>query len=173
MKANNLILIGLPGSGKTTIGKYLAHILQWEHIDTDDLIIQLSGQSIPTLFTQGEAYFRQWERKAIASIPHKRNRVISTGGGVVTQEETMELLQEIGTLVYMERSIENILHTSPTQGRPLLEADPVKNLEKLYRDRKDLYLRYQNFMIDNNQSVSCTIKDLLTIIERLGGFSDV
>lgn len=171
MKVNNLILIGLPGSGKTTVGKYLAEILQWEHLDTDDLIVRLSGQSVSSLFSKGEPHFRQWELQAIASIPQKKNCVISTGGGVVTQKTTMSLLQNMGTLVYIERSIEKILETSPINDRPLLQVNPAKRLEELYHNRKNLYHHYQNFKIDNNQSIAYTMKQLLEIIDPLGGSS--
>lgn len=167
MKHTNLIIIGLPGSGKTTIGRKLAEILQWEYLDTDDLIIQMSGQSIPSLFTKGELHFREWERKAIAAIPAGKHRIIGTGGGVVTQNSTMELLKEIGILIYLERSIENILKVTQIGDRPLLQENPEKRLRTLFSQRESLYKEAQNITIDNNEEIETTLSRLLKAIDQL------
>lgn len=173
MKHTNLIIIGLPGSGKTTIGKMLAEVLRWEYLDTDELIMQLSGQSIPDLFTKGEPHFREWERKAIAAIPKSKNRVIGTGGGVVTESLTMELLKEVGTLIYLERSIENILRVAQIDDRPLLQEDPEKRLRMLFAQREPLYKNYQEITIDNNEEIDTTLSSLLEMVNRLGGKAHV
>jgi shikimate dehydrogenase len=128
---SNVVLIGMPGCGKTTIGKGLALRLGKEFADTDEIIAARTGRSIPEIINNdGEAAFRDMESRVIAEVSAKTGQVIATGGGSVLRKENWDALSQNGTVVYLERALEKLA----TEGRPL-----SVNVEELYRKRKPLY----------------------------------
>lgn len=132
----NIVLIGMPGSGKSTVGRLAAEKLQRPFIDTDALIEERAGMDIPTLFAEaGEKAFRDMETAVIASIAGRMGAVIATGGGAVLREENLRLLSHNGRLCFLDRPLSDI---EPTAGRPL--SSDREALEKRYRERYPLYL---------------------------------
>ena len=102
----NIILVGMPGCGKTTNGRLLAEALGKRFVDADEQIVQLAGCSIPEIFSnQGEAGFRALETDVLAQIGKESGLVISTGGGCVTRPENLPLLRQNGTLIWLKRPI--------------------------------------------------------------------
>ncbi len=142
VKAMNIVLIGLMGSGKTTLGRLVAHSLGFDFVDTDHLIIESAGKSIPEIFaSEGEAGFRQRETAALQSLIGRQRHVIATGGGIVTQPANLSILKQLGCVVWLSADT-SVLHqrTAYSHDRPLLrEGDPAAKLRALYEERAPLY----------------------------------
>ena len=163
MCTNNIVLIGMPGCGKSSIGLLLATILDVDFYDLDAYIEEKAQTTIPVLFEQGEDYFRQLETNAVRDIYQKNPTVISTGGGIVTRVENMTLLRETGTIFYIDRPIEMILASSDLTTRPLL-AEDSNRIYNLYKERKHLYEKYCHFSIANNQSLEIAAEEIIRIM---------
>lgn len=133
----NIVLIGMPGCGKTTVGKILAEKLGRDFIDTDDIIKSENGD-IPTIFNElGESGFRNIESDVIKRVSALQGKVIATGGGAVLRDENIDFLKLNGKIYFIDRPIEEI---SATPDRPL--SKDRKSLEKRYEERYGLYLKY-------------------------------
>ncbi|WP_395751274.1 shikimate kinase [Prosthecobacter sp.] len=139
----NILLIGLMGSGKTTVGRIVAQMIGFKMIDTDHLIVDTARKSIPEIFaTEGEAAFRLRESAALRSLLGKRGCVIATGGGIVTQPRNLAILRHLGYIVWLDADPERLARrTAVNNNRPLLsgEEDPKAKLERLLTERKPLY----------------------------------
>jgi shikimate kinase len=160
----NIVLIGLMGAGKTTIGKKLAALLDMPFTDSDENIEKTYG-NISDLFSKGEDYFRNLETKMILSMGTLDGVIMSTGGGVVLRPENMKTLKEKGIIFYIKRSVDDILKTVETDTRPLLKNNP----EALYRiseEREYLYNKYCDYVIDGSDIKKAvkTIKSIWTKI---------
>jgi len=162
---NNIVLIGMPGSGKTSIGTLVAKILRLDFCDLDNYIEEKAQTAIPQLFLRGEDYFRQLESTAVQEVYHKQAVVISTGGGIVTRAENMILLRKTGTVFLIERSIDMILESLDITGRPLLAKDRNK-IYSLYDERKHLYEQYCHFRITNDQSIDIAADKIIQILKK-------
>lgn len=161
----NLVLIGMPGSGKSTLGRLAAARLGWEFCDTDAYIEQRAGRSIPEIFRlEGEAAFRRLETEAVREFSRRRRVVIATGGGTVTRPENMALLTATGRLIYLDRPLELIAAANLT-GRPLLGGDN-STLYHLYELRKPLYERYAHDRVLNRYPLERVLDSILDIWQR-------
>ena len=139
----NIVLIGMPGCGKSTIGQALAEKLGRRFVDIDRLIVEREGRSIPGIFEEGgEELFRRIEIEAVAALNHETGIVIACGGGVVTREENYYSLAENGRLVFINRDIEVL----PTDGRPLSQSTP---LARMYAQRLPLYRSWCDLEVEN------------------------
>ena len=155
----NIILIGMPGCGKSTVGKALAEKLGKTFADTDETIVSLAGKSIPEIFAQdGEAVFRDWETKALSQQAKQSGLVIATGGGCVTRKVNHSILRQNGSLFWLQRELDKL----PTDGRPLSQSN---RLEDLYRVRKPLYEDFSDHVIGNNGGLDDAIHQILAIWE--------
>jgi len=131
----NIVLTGMPGSGKSTVGKILARQMGREFVDTDTEIIRLAKKPIADIFAQkGEAYFRELESQVIAQISQRTGLVIATGGGAILREENVRHLRQNGRLYFLDRPLEAI---RPSHDRPLSKDRTA--LERRYEER---YTRY-------------------------------
>ncbi|RMF13508.1 MAG: shikimate kinase [Candidatus Dadabacteria bacterium] len=141
--ADNVILVGLMGAGKSTVGRLLAKRLGWTFVDLDSEIEKDAGWTIPEIFAEeGEAGFRAREREAIAALNGRTGLVIATGGGAVVDPENRERLQALGPVFWLDVSPEIAAErTGSGSGRPLLsaEADPVARLTALLEARREAY----------------------------------
>ena len=141
----NLVLVGMPGCGKSRIGKLAAQLLQREFIDLDAEVVKSSGMSIPDIFAQyGEARFRELEKNAARIAAEKRGVVIATGGGTIVQPGTPEIFRATGRICYIRRPVEEL---QTAHGRPLSRDRAA--VEKLYAERHEKYELAADFTIDN------------------------
>jgi len=153
--ARNIILIGLMGSGKTTLGKYLAGHTGIKFFDTDELIVQKTGKSIQKIFEdEGQLHFRDLESEVIAEVSRKSGCVISTGGGAVLRDENIDSLKKTGVLFYLETSAETLWNrVKNDSSRPLLQGkNPAETLAKILTARKPLY-RQADFTVNTEKSL--------------------
>lgn len=154
----NIILIGMPGCGKTTVGKALAEKLGRKFVDADAVIAETAGMSIPDIFgNEGEAGFRNRETKVLSELGKQSGLVIATGGGCVTKEENYPLLHQNARIFWLKRNISEL----PTHGRPLSQNG---NLEQMYRVRKPLYESFADVVIAN-ETVAQTVQQIMEAIK--------
>ena len=153
----NLVLIGMPGSGKTTVGKAVAERTGRRFIDTDEEIVRAVGKTIPTLFAEvGEAGFRKIESAVIEKVAAEQSAVIATGGGAVLNHRNMAMLKENGTVLFLDRPVEQLV---TTDDRPL-----SSNKELLYRrfeERYALYCAEADLRIDASHDLPTNINEVL------------
>lgn len=147
----NIILIGMPGCGKSSVGKALAAALNRPFIDADEEIVRRAGCSIPEIFAaQAEAGFRRAESAVLSDLGRQSGIVLATGGGCVTRPENYPSLHQNGCIVWLTRDLSLL----PTDGRPMSQANP---LEALWETRKALYEQFSDFKIANDRTISeCT-----------------
>ena len=151
---NNLFLIGLPGAGKTTLGRRLAQRPDRPFYDSDQIICERTGVSIPTIFEmEGEAGFRAREAAVIDELTSLDGIVLATGGGAAMREENRRRLHERGTVVYLHASPEILLErTRCDKNRPLLQvADPLAKLRALYDARDAVYRAAAHLVVEADQ----------------------
>ena len=154
----NLILVGMPGSGKSTIAAALGRALGRPVVEADALIAEAAGCSIPEIFAQeSEEGFRRRETEVLREQGKRSGIVLSTGGGCITREENYDLLHQNGTIVWLQRDIAAL----PKEGRPIsLRSD----LSELYEKRRALYARFADHAVNNNGSVEETLRQILEVL---------
>ncbi len=154
----NIILIGMPGCGKSTIGQLLAEHTGLWLIDADAVITERAGKPIPRIFAEdGEEGFRHLETEVLKDLGKQSGFIIATGGGCVTRVENRDLLRQNGTLFCLNRDLDKL----PTDGRPLSQAT---KLEDMYRVRKPMYDLFADYHVNNNGSAENTLSQILTIL---------
>ena len=164
----NIVLIGMPGCGKTTIGKQIAKALGFSFFDCDQYIEETQKYSISKIFEQyGEAHFRSLETKALKALSGKTNAVISTGGGVVERPENIDILKNCGIVVFINRPLENILGDVDTSHRPLLK-DGKERLINLHQRRFALYKSACHMEIENNKTINDVVTKILDEVKKNG-----
>jgi shikimate kinase len=163
----NIVLIGMPGAGKTTIGKKLSKVLGRPVIDADDVVVQQTGRTIKSLFQEGEDVFRDAETAAIRSLAAKDGIIISCGGGVVKRPENIAYLQETGKIFFLNRDLAAIAGCVDKVSRPLLNSAEDR-LTQLYRERMPLYLKYCDYAIPVDEDFDKTTKYIIDLIRKLG-----
>ena len=160
---NKIVLIGMPGCGKTTIGKILSTQLNLKFYDMDEYIQETSGKTIAELFEKGEDNFRDLETQACRDLIKKNNVIISTGGGVVKRKENVDILKEDSTIIFLDRPVENIIGDVDVSKRPLLKDGKEKVLV-LYKERYELYKKAADKIIVNDGTVKDVIEKIKNII---------
>lgn len=155
----NIVIIGMPGSGKTVVSTMLAERLSRKIFDTDTIVSEKAGMTIPEIFAaQGEAGFRKLETEATAEVGKLSGNIISTGGGVVTVADNYELLHQNGVIVWIERDTNKLAR----DGRPIsLSSD----LNELYAARLPLYERFADIKADNNGDINDTVNAIMEMIK--------
>jgi shikimate kinase len=163
---NNIFLVGMPGAGKTTVGRHLARRLQRVFIDADHEIEARTGVRIPLIFDiEGEQGFRDRESKVIAELARQSNLIVATGGGAVLRPENRAALKEGGMVIYLHAAPRLLFErTRLDPNRPLLQvADPLQKLEELFAQRDPLYREVADIVIN---SLGGSINHLVKQVER-------
>ena len=151
----NIILIGMPGCGKSTIGRLLAARLGKEFVDADEALVNTYGNDIPSIFaSEGEQGFRQKETAVLEKLGKQAGLVIATGGGCVTRSENYPLLHQNGTLFWIQRDLAQL----PSEGRPLSQ---ITKMEDMFRIRKPLYEQFADHAIRNDTDMEAAVADIL------------
>lgn len=151
----NVMLIGMPGSGKSTVGAALAESLGRRLVDVDERIVEMAGCSIPEIFAKdGEEGFRQIEHQALCEVSKESGLVIATGGGVVTRPENLDPMRQNSLIVWLLRDTALL----PKDGRPLSQAN---SLTEMFKVREPLYRAAADCIADNNGSLEDTVKQIL------------
>jgi len=155
-KNENIVLIGMPGVGKSTVGKRLAKDLNMTYVDTDDELVAKEGREITDIFKDsGEAYFRDLEAEVVKECASRKNCIISTGGGAVLRQSSVDVLKAFGRLCFLHRDIEGL---RPTADRPL--ANDFEKIKKLYEERLPIYQRAADIQIDSDNGPDEAVKQI-------------
>ena len=155
----NIILVGMPGCGKSTIGRMLAERLRMKFIDADTAIETSTGMSIPQIFAEhGETGFRTMEAHVLAELGKASGQVIATGGGCVTKRENYRSLHQNGKIYWITRDGCHL----PTEGRPLSQKNKLEDMLSL---RKPMYESFADVQVDNNGSIEDTVERILQMEE--------
>ncbi len=163
----NLYLVGLPGAGKTTVGRIVARRLKLRFVDLDRLITQREGAMIPELFHADENAFREKETTALKWVRENLDRcVVATGGGIVERQENVDLLRHEKVL-YVVRHPRSILTTLNTDKRPVFYDDPNR-IYPIARRRIPIYESIADARVTNNRSLHSCIGKVLTQLEQVG-----
>jgi shikimate kinase len=170
LQSGNLILVGMMGSGKTTMGRILARHLDKAFVDSDDEIQHRTGVTIPHIFdVEGEAGFRQRETAALAALVCRDNQVLATGGGAVLMEENRSMMQQNGIVIYLKAGVHDLwLRTRNDRNRPLLQTGNLHGrLTELLQQRDALYQQVADIVMPTGrQSVHALMLRLANEIEK-------
>ncbi len=165
---NNVILIGFMGSGKSSVGKALAKKLERKFIDMDDEIELGEEKSINEIFAEyGEDHFREVETNYLEKLLTKKNKVISTGGGVILKEENIAILKRIGTVVFLHTTYEALLkNLEGDKKRPLLQRDDAEEVIKnLLTKREPIYFNAASMIIQTSKkSIDEIAKEIISLL---------
>ena len=155
-EVRNLVLVGMPGSGKSTIGFQLARFYGMPFVDVDRLIERNAGKTVAAIFdAEGEAGFRQRERRAIEAVSKRKGIVIATGGGAVCDAENRLQLRGNGTIIYLKRDAQALA----TDGRPL--STSLEKLCEMEAVRAPIYASVADLTVDNNGGIGATVAAVL------------
>lgn len=172
LQSGNLILVGMMGSGKTTMGRALARHFGKAFVDSDEEIIRRTGVTVSHIFDiEGEAGFRLRETAAIRDLVGRDNTVLATGGGAVLAEENRTMLQQNGVVIYLKANVHELWQrTRHDRNRPLLQTgDPLEKLNELFRQRDPLYQQVADIVVQSGkQSVHVLMQHLVEEIELFG-----
>jgi shikimate kinase len=168
---NNIILVGLMGAGKSTIGRHLARRLNLTFYDSDKVVEERTGVSIPTIFAvEGEAGFREREEQVIAELTALPNTLIATGGGSVLRESNREHIKAGGTVIYLRASAEQLFQRiRHDKTRPLMQtANPMQTLRDLLKAREPLYMEVADLIMPTGkQKVNVILRDIHAKLKQL------
>ncbi len=153
----NFVLIGMPGCGKTTVGRRLAQAYDKVFVDTDDMIIEREGRKITDIFaSNGEGYFRDVESEVIREVSAKGGSIIATGGGAILRESNVDSLRSNGILVFLDRPLEDLI---PTDDRPL--ASDKDMIKKRYEERYDIYRSVCDIRVEDTDQTEEKIREYI------------
>ena len=159
----NIVLIGMPACGKSTIGYWLSKKINYPFLDVDRYLEEKENRIISDIFSnEGEKYFRELETKYLKELSEKEGIIISTGGGAVKNKENIDILKENGIIVFLNRTIDDISRENH-RNRPLLQNPD--NIRKLYDERIKLYRQYADIIIKNDDSMDVIVDRIITALK--------
>ena len=164
-RRKNIVLIGMTGCGKTTVGLALSYRLKMPFIDMDAWIEKKDGRPIPQIFAEdGEEAFRRLETKMSERVAKERGTIISTGGGIVMRPENMKYLKRHALVVYINRSPEDIMQRIRLDKRPMLRGK-TDMLLPMYEKRHPLYCKYADVEVKNRCNFAQGVENVYRAIK--------
>ena len=167
----NIVLTGLMGAGKSTVGKALAKVLKdYTFIDSDDVIVDIEGMTIPEIFEKkGEPYFREVEKSIISELSEEEDLIIALGGGAFESEDTRKNLENNCITIYLKSSVDRLLNRiKDDKNRPLLQCEnPKGKLEELLEKREPNYLKADYIIETGNKNIDEIVEEILEITEEI------
>lgn len=155
----NIVLIGMPGCGKSTVGKLLCEKLGREVLDTDSEIVKADGRTIPEIFSaDGEGFFRQLETQAVKNVGKQLGKIVATGGGAVMKKENRDALKQNGTVIYLKKDLSLL----SLDGRPLSKDEDA--VRKIYEARKDTYEAFADYTVEVSNDADITAERVIKCI---------
>jgi len=165
----NIILVGLMGSGKTTIGKQLSKSMKREFLDTDHAIEEKTGVDVSTIFElEGEEGFRSREHNFLGKLKGSQKLVIATGGGIILSSENRDLLKEIGCVLYLRSNIKDLVsRLKDDKTRPLIQnVNLSQKINDLFNERDPLYSSVANYIIETkNKKINDIKKEIMELFK--------
>lgn len=156
----NIVIIGMPGSGKTTVCKMLSKKLNMEFFDMDDNIVSMENKSINEMFEISEEYFRNAETRCAKFLSNKTSLIIAAGGGIIKRKENIDYLKENSIIVFLNRPPEKIIEDIDIKTRPLLREGRDK-VFTLYNDRLHLYKKYCDIEVLNDKTLDDAVNEII------------
>lgn len=161
---NNFYLVGMPGCGKSTIGRSVSRELNMEFVDLDLYIEKKTKKSIDELFGVGEEHFRKIETDCLKEIANANKYLVATGGGVVEKNENIDIMRKSGIVIFIDVSCRNILDKCSLDGRPLLKDK--NRIFELYDRRISLYRKSADYTVDNGGLLSTACEKIIHLIKQ-------
>ena len=170
MLDRHIYLIGMPGSGKSSLGKRVAREISLPYADMDGLITEAAGRSVEEIFAEfGEAAFRQAETNMLCLLTRARPTIISTGGGTVMNPVNRKIMRCWGRIVLVDRPLEDILGDIRLEHRPLLRKGGPEKLRELYAERMPVYRSAADDTLKNDQGYHAAMYEMIRLLrERFG-----
>ena len=164
----HIFLVGMAGAGKTSLGRRLATNLNLPFIDTDQRVSEIMGMSVIEIFQSfGEAFLRNAESGVLMELVGKPPCVVSTGGGLPTVQENVQLMQNLGIIVHVDRPLDQILSDIKMERRPTLIGGSHENVIDQYNERIGYYRACADYRLDNSHGFAVGLQTLTQMIENL------
>ena len=164
----HIFLVGMAGAGKTSLGRRLATNLNLPFIDTDQRVSEIMGMSVIEIFQSfGEAFFRNAESGVLMELVGKPPCVVSTGGGLPTVQENVQLMQNLGIIIHVDRQLDQILSDIKMERRPTLIGGSHENVIDQYNERIGYYRACADYRLDNSHGFAVGLQTLTQMIESL------
>ena len=164
----HIFLVGMAGAGKTSLGRRLATNLNLPFIDTDQRVSEIMGMSVIEIFQSfGEAFFRNAESGVLMELVGKPPCVVSTGGGLPTVQENVQLMQNLGIIIHVDRPLDQILSDIKMERRPTLIGGSHENVIDQYNERIGYYRAWADYRLDNSHGFAVGLQTLTQMIESL------
>lgn len=162
----HIFLIGMPGSGKTTIGKLVSNALAIDFYDLDEYIEKKSGKSIQNIMiNEGEAIFRNYEKESLMELALLKPAVIATGGGTVLSKDSCSIMGGTGKVFFIQREIKQILGDLDLEVRPLVK-ESIEYIFRLYKERDPLYEAVCDVKIENKADMESVVQEIVRIVNQ-------
>ena len=169
MLERHVFLIGMPGCGKSSLGRKVGSMLRVPYVDMDQRISDVVGCTVSEMFDiYGEQAFRNAETNTLIQLTREKPSLISTGGGTVLRENNRAIMRNHGVIVLIDRPLEEIMGDIKLDRRPLLAQKGLSEVERLYHERIDIYRQVADFVMDNSNGYHAGLRGLEQIMRHMG-----